>query len=107
MRQKLPDEAGYELVSAEAGVIWPGREFGAPALVPGCVSLEPPDEAGAEAARDGAGPAQGSPAGTPAGEGDPPPGPEAPGGAQDDAAPDDSGRAPGRKTTRAPKEPQQ
>ncbi len=96
MRQQLPADAGYPLHSAEAGTIWPGDEFDAPAPVPGCVPLGRPP------ATDGPEPAQETPAG-------PSPATAQPDPAADGTGPHsatDTGRAPGRSTSsRSKKEP--
>jgi hypothetical protein len=47
VRQKLPESAGYPLMAGPpvGKTIYPGEEFDADRLVPGCVSLEPPESA--------------------------------------------------------------
>ena len=108
MRQRLPDDAGYPLHSPEVGEIWPGREFEAPALVPGCVSLDTPSgEPPAEVTPDSAEPAQETPASPPVADdpGEPATDGTGPQEAPEDTPPvKDTSRAPARKPART-KEP--
>lgn len=60
MRQKLPESQGYSLLVGDIGrEVFPGDEFDAPSLVPGCVSLEPAEDEAPGGADGGAGAGEG------------------------------------------------
>jgi hypothetical protein len=98
VRQQLPEGTGYGregLTVPEAGrTVYPGDEFDAPHLVPGCVSLEPPEPEEAtdgDGEGDSTGEAPATP-GTPAGDGPP--------GAAPDETPTQTSRAAARRPRR-------